>query len=221
MSPDNKLDKAPPFKFEDENLSALLKEQLGAQTTLAIDRLLYAADARHAQFHRASGVTTGAPGASARPKSGTLRAERIRSTVMLLFGPTRSPLGVRQLFLPFAAVVAILAIGVDVAQWLRGAPLWVDEEAIALNLRDRTFSELSGPLWLGQAAPLGWMFVERAAILTFGTCELSLRLPPLLFGIGTIAAALWAGARWLNPSRRCCSSCWCPSARGCRSTASR
>jgi hypothetical protein len=126
-------------------------------------------------------------------------AERIRSTVMLLFGPTRSPLGVRQLFLPFAAVVAILAIGVDVAQWLRGAPLWVDEEMIALNLRDRTFSELSGPLWLGQAAPLGWMFVERAAILTFGTGELSLRLPPLLFGIGTIAAALWAGARWLNP----------------------
>ena len=99
--------------------------------------------------------------------------------MMLLFGPTRSPLGVRQVFLTIAAVVAILAIGVDVAQWLRGAPLWVDEEMIALNLRDRTFSELSGPLWLDQAAPLGWMFVERAAILTFGTCELSLRLPPL------------------------------------------
>ena len=137
------------------------------------------------------------------------------------FGPTRSPLGVRQLFLPFAAVVAILAIGVDVAQWLRGAPLWVDEEMIALNLRDRTFSELSGPLWLSQAAPLGWMFVERATMLTFGTGELSLRLLPLLFGIGTIAAALWAGARWLVLSRRCCLSRWCPSASGCRTTASR
>jgi hypothetical protein len=118
---------------------------------------------------------------------------------MLLLRPSRSPLVVRRLFLTCAAVLAILAIGVDVAQWLRGAPLWVDEEMIALNLRDRTFFELSGPLWLGQGAPFGWMFVERAALLTFGTGELSLRLPPLLFGIGTIAAAWWAGARWLNP----------------------
>lgn len=103
----------------------------------------------------------------------------------------------RYLLLPLIAI-ATLAIGVDVAQWLRATPLWVDEEMIALNIRDRTFSELSGPLWLGQGAPLGWMFIQRAAILTLGTSELALRLAPLLFGIATILAAVLVGARWLN-----------------------
>lgn len=107
-------------------------------------------------------------------------------------------LGVRASLLA-VTVVAILAVGADLAQWLRAAPLWVDEEMIALNVRDRAFSELPGPLWLGQGAPLGWMFLERGAILALGTSELSLRLWPLLFGVATIAAAVRVGARWLNP----------------------
>lgn len=115
---------------------------------------------------------------------------------MLLAGAVRSKIPTR--FPLLLAAIAILAIGIDVAQWLRAAPLWVDEEMIAINVRDRAFSELPGPLWLGQGAPLGWLFAQRAAILAFGTSELALRFLPLLFGSATIAAAAWVGARWLG-----------------------
>lgn len=96
-------------------------------------------------------------------------------------------------------IVTVLAILLDVAQWLRAAPLWVDEEMIALNFRDRSFWELPGPLWLGQGAPLGWLLVQRAAILTLGTSELVLRFVPVLFGAGTLVVAAWIAVRWLTP----------------------
>ena len=46
--------------------------------------------------------------------------------------------------------------------------MWVDEEMLGLNVRDRSFTALTGPLWLGQAAPLGWLALERASMLTIG-----------------------------------------------------
>jgi hypothetical protein len=52
-----------------------------------------------------------------------------------------------------------------------GTPLWVDEEMIALNARWRSFADLGGPLWLDQSAPLGWLALERAALVAFGTAN--------------------------------------------------
>lgn len=100
----------------------------------------------------------------------------------------------------FAPAVALAVFGaaVDIAQWLRAAPLWVDEEMIALNVRDRPFARLGGVLWLGQSAPWGWLVLQRAVLLLLGTSELALRLVPLIFGIGTLAAAAWIGHRWLS-----------------------
>jgi hypothetical protein len=95
--------------------------------------------------------------------------------------------------------IAIVGIGLDISQWAAALPLWADEEMIALNVRDRSVMDLAGPLWLGQSAPLGWLVLERAAMMMLGTGELALRAVPLLFGIATVAAALWAGRRWMGP----------------------
>lgn len=97
-----------------------------------------------------------------------------------------------------AAVIAAIVIVLDIYQWLGARPLWLDEEMIALNVRDRSFADLGGALWLGQSAPLGWLVVQRAVILAFGTGELAVRLVPVLFGIATVVAALWIGRRWLG-----------------------
>jgi hypothetical protein len=94
--------------------------------------------------------------------------------------------------------VGIAGMVVDAYQWAAALPLWLDEEMIALNLRDRSFTELAGPLWLSQSAPYGWLVVQRAVLLTLGGGELALRLVPLLFGWATIAAALWVGRRWMG-----------------------
>lgn len=69
---------------------------------------------------------------------------------------------------------------------------------IALNIRDRSFADLPGVLWLGQSAPLGWLVVQRLVLLVSGTGELALRAVPLLFGISTLVAAAWVGLRWIH-----------------------
>lgn len=86
----------------------------------------------------------------------------------------------------------------DIYRWSGAAPLWLDEEMIALNLRGRSFADLAGALWFGQSAPLGWLAAERVALLALGDGERVLRLLPLLFGLATLAAALWIGRRWLG-----------------------
>lgn len=97
-----------------------------------------------------------------------------------------------------AFTMAVVAIGIDVYQWSVALPLWVDEEMIALNVRDRSMAELTGPLWLGQSAPFGWLILERIAMVMLGTGELAMRAVPLLFGIATVGAAAWIGKRWMG-----------------------
>jgi FtsH-binding integral membrane protein len=98
--------------------------------------------------------------------------------------------------MPIAFVIAAAVL--DLHQLFGGAPLWLDEEMIALNLRDRSFSELGGRLWLDQSAPYGWLVAQRAVLLTLGSSEVALRLLPTLFGIGTYVTALMIARQWLT-----------------------
>ena len=83
-------------------------------------------------------------------------------------------------------------------QWSHALPLWVDEEMIALNVRDRSLGDLSGSLWLGQSAPFGWLALERVAMIALGTGEAAVRAVPLAFGMATVGAAAWVGRRWMG-----------------------
>jgi hypothetical protein len=95
-------------------------------------------------------------------------------------------------------LVAVVVGAFEIHRWAGAAPLWLDEESLALNLRDRGFTALTGTLWLGQAAPLGWLVLGHAVIAFFGTSEVVLRFWPLVFGLGLLATAVWIGQRWLN-----------------------
>jgi hypothetical protein len=101
---------------------------------------------------------------------------------------------VHRVVLAFAA----WGIAIDVYQWLGMNPLWLDEEMIGLNLRDRSFAELASPLWLEQSAPYGWMVLQRALLLAFGDGELVLRFVPLVFGAATVMGAVWVARRWMG-----------------------
>lgn len=105
----------------------------------------------------------------------------------------------RPILIVTAALGLAALVAVDIYQWLAALPLWVDEEMIALNVRDRSVADLSGPLWLGQSAPFGWMVLERAAITLFGTGEVSVRAVALVFGLAGIGAAVWVARRWMGP----------------------
>jgi hypothetical protein len=109
------------------------------------------------------------------------------------------PASSRWRWLEPAVLVALGFAAFDVFLWAGGRPLWLDEEMLALNLRDRNVTELGGALWLGQSAPFGWLVLGRGLLALFGTDERVLRLLPMLFGCGLLATALWAGRHLLSP----------------------
>ena len=100
-----------------------------------------------------------------------------------------------------ALIASVAGIGIVLViwQWAQARPLWLDEEMIALNFRDRTASSLSGRLWLDQSAPLGWLMAERFVYRALGSRELAVRLLPAFFGIATLVAAAWIGRSWMTP----------------------
>jgi hypothetical protein len=98
---------------------------------------------------------------------------------------------------PGLTIATVIAI--DVYQWRIALPFWVDEEMIALNVRDRSVGDLGGSLWLGQSAPFGWLVLERLAMILLGAGEGAMRAVPLLFGVATIGLAAWVGRRWMGP----------------------
>ena len=101
-------------------------------------------------------------------------------------------------FLP-AAAIALAGTALKVYQWYFARPLWLDEQMILLNARDRSFPNLAGPLWLDQAAPLGWLALQKATLEIFGTTDRAMRVIPVIFGIGTLWVAWWTARRWLSP----------------------
>lgn len=84
-------------------------------------------------------------------------------------------------------------------QWLAAVPLWLDEQMLALNIRERGLLDLTGPLWLNQSAPPAWLALEHLVMRLGGEGERALRTLPLVFGIASIAVAWQAGRRWLGP----------------------
>jgi hypothetical protein len=96
------------------------------------------------------------------------------------------------------AVVALAGIALLVYWTSTARPLWVDEESLLLNVRDRGFLGLAGPLWLDQSAPLAWLVLERAVLVTFGSSEPAVRSLTVVFGAGTLLTAVWIGRRWMS-----------------------
>jgi hypothetical protein len=79
----------------------------------------------------------------------------------------------------------ILGIGVFIRllEYLANRSLWFDEARIALNITNRSFAGLLQPLDYDQAAPIGFLFIERLAIEILGNSEYALRFWPLIVGI--------------------------------------
>ena len=76
-----------------------------------------------------------------------------------------------------------LGILVRLRLYFSNRSLWFDEVNLALNLVERSYQELLQPLDYNQAAPPGFLWIEKFAIQVFGNNEYALRLFPLISGI--------------------------------------
>jgi hypothetical protein len=106
-----------------------------------------------------------------------------------------------------ATIVAWIAIvaGAGVRVWAmtqRGS-LWLDEASLALNVMTRSYGALLQPLDWGQAAPIGFLWLERAIASHAEAPDLWLRLVPwcagaalpwLLWRLGRLMVGTGAGA---------------------------
>jgi len=86
------------------------------------------------------------------------------------------------------ATAAIVAMGLlwRVVRYLANWPLWGDEAYLAVSLLTRDFAGLARPLEYYQIAPVGFLWVELAAVRLLGAGEWALRLVPFLAGVGSL-----------------------------------
>src|SRR5215204_2716471 len=68
-------------------------------------------------------------------------------------------------------------------QYASNRALWADEASLATNLVNRTFWGLTQQMDHHQAAPVGFLFIEKFFITIFGNKEYFLRLFPFLAGL--------------------------------------
>jgi hypothetical protein len=74
------------------------------------------------------------------------------------------------------------------SQYLNNRSFWFDEVSLALNIAERSYGEFTQTLDYNQAAPLGFLWIEKLATQIFGENEYAMRLFPLLSGIVAIFA---------------------------------
>jgi hypothetical protein len=84
-------------------------------------------------------------------------------------------------------------------QYFFDRSLWLDEALLALNIIRRSPSELLRPLDYHQGAPLGFLALEKAVVLSFGTSEAALRLVPFLSGVLSVVLFISVARRYLVP----------------------
>lgn len=97
------------------------------------------------------------------------------------------------------AIAVVLGCAVRIVQYAANRSLWLDESALALNVIDRSVGALLGPLAFAQAAPPGFLLVEKALTHLFGRGEYALRLFPLLSSLAALALFALLARRVLAP----------------------
>jgi hypothetical protein len=108
--------------------------------------------------------------------------------------PIITPAAIERLVWLFTA----LGVTLRAARYLLAFPLWCDEYQLAANFLDCSFADLLGPLRHNQVAPVGFLWIELAAIRLFGFSELSLRLFPALCGVASVFLFSHAAKRLLR-----------------------
>jgi hypothetical protein len=98
---------------------------------------------------------------------------------------------------------ALAAVGVSlrIIRYAANRSLWLDEAFLAESVLTCTVRQLlTEPLLHWQAAPVGFLFLEKLAVNLLGTSEYALRLVPLIAGITSVPLFAAVARRLLPPA---------------------
>ena len=77
-------------------------------------------------------------------------------------------------------ILVFIGCAITIGQFFFNRGFWFDEVLLGLNLVNLNFSGLLEPLRFNQAAPIGYLFIQKIIIHVFGTSEYSFRILSLL-----------------------------------------
>ncbi len=97
------------------------------------------------------------------------------------------------------ALLIAVGVAIRLRQYFANVSLEVAEAELSLNLISRTFSQLLLPLDLDQAAPVGFLWIQRFLIDSFGPAEMVLRAFPTFCGIASLFMIRALVRRFLSP----------------------
>lgn len=95
-------------------------------------------------------------------------------------------------------IAVVLGIVFRLRQYIFNRSLWLDESLLVLNILARSFHGLLKPLDHGQAAPFGFLLIEKSVVLRLGSGEMALRLFPFLCGIGALFLFVAVARRYVR-----------------------
>ncbi len=101
-----------------------------------------------------------------------------------------------QRYLP--AVLICVGAVLRLAWYVSNRSLWIDEAMVASSIINRSLWQLFLPLDDCQASPVGFLVLEKVAVVAFGEGELALRLVPFLSGLLCLYLFYVLAARWLD-----------------------
>jgi hypothetical protein len=97
-------------------------------------------------------------------------------------------------------VAVALGLAFRAVQYAADRSLWFDESMLALNILHRSAGGLTRTLDFGQAAPLGFLELEKLATHALGDSELALRVLPFIFGLASVPLFAALALRLLRPA---------------------
>jgi hypothetical protein len=97
---------------------------------------------------------------------------------------------------PLVFALTAIAVSLRLAYYLLNPSLSVDEASLALNIMHRPFSSLFAQLDFNQAAPAGFLLLQKLLINSFGATPYGLRVLPLIAGV-VASLLIYPVATWV------------------------
>ncbi len=107
--------------------------------------------------------------------------------------PPGSPVAAQRPHAAWLVAAVVVGLALRVGAYASDPPVWGDEAWTILNVLDKSFAELAGPLDYNQAAPPLFLWAVKACAVLFGEQTLSLRLVPFLASCGGLVLLAFAG----------------------------
>ncbi len=97
-------------------------------------------------------------------------------------------------------LLVVVGLALRAYNYLSDPSVWHDEAALILNVLDKDFAGLLGPLLFSEAAPPLFLWAERAVVLLLGDSTYALRLLPFLAGCAALLLFLPVARGLLRPA---------------------